>query len=326
MSRADADLTQQQNAGWYPVPDATDRLRYFDGTGWTEHYAPRQSALPPPVATTLPPLSGLSPTRVWWKRKRVWIPAALLLLLVGAASASSKPKTNVKAAGSTTPPTAVVAGASVANTTVPLSSTAASAATTAAPLPTTTLPATVTPTTLAPTTVVPTTLPPAKIYDGSGDDVIDISYPAGDKAGALFATYQGESNFIVTGLKSGERVSGLVNVIGHYEGSVTVDSADQLQIKASGPWHLEIRSLLSLPTFDKHAEGHGDAVLIFNGARGVMAASHDGTSNFIVHSIGKGGRNGLINEIGVYKGKVPLAAGSSFISIHADGNWTLDVG
>jgi hypothetical protein len=172
---------------------------------------------------------------------------------------------------------------------------------------------------------VPTTLPPAKVYDGTGDDVIDIAYPGDDNAGALFATYQGQSNFIVTGLKSGERVDGLVNTIGNYDGSVTIDRADQLQIKASGPWHLEIRSLSSLPMFDKHTEGHGDVVLIFNGARGVLAAIHDGSSNFIVHSIGKSGRKYLINEIGTYNGKVPIAAGPSFVSIHADGNWTLEV-
>ena len=166
---------------------------------------------------------------------------------------------------------------------------------------------------------------PPKIYDGTGDDVIDISFPAGEKVGVLVATYQGDSNFIVTGLKAGERVGGLVNTIGSYEGTVTIDSADQLQIKASGTWHLEIRSLLRLGTFDKQAEGHGDHVLIFNGSRGVMTASHDGSSNFIVRAIGKRGSDGLINEIGVYKGKVPLAAGPSFIEIHADGNWTLNV-
>ena len=31
-------------AGWYPDPTQGDRLRYWDGTSWTHHYAPAQTA------------------------------------------------------------------------------------------------------------------------------------------------------------------------------------------------------------------------------------------------------------------------------------------
>ena len=95
---------------------------------------------------------------------------------------------------------------------------------------------------------------PPKIYDGTGDDVIDISFPAGEKVGVLVATYQGDSNFIVTGPESWRTR------------------------RWSAQQDRELRE-----------------------------------------------SDGLINEIGVYKGKVPLAAGPSFIEIHADGNWTLNV-
>jgi hypothetical protein len=33
--------------GWFPDPERPGRLRYFDGTVWTEHYAPET---PPPAA------------------------------------------------------------------------------------------------------------------------------------------------------------------------------------------------------------------------------------------------------------------------------------
>ena len=110
-----------------------------------------------------------------------------------------------------------------------------------------------------------------------------------------------------------------------YDGTVLLDAGDQLEIKADGPWHLELIPLLSLPAFDKHIDGHGDQVVIYTGARGVLTLTHDGSSNFIVHALTKGRSSGLVNEIGAYSGKVPMAAGPGFIEIHADGNWTLDV-
>ena len=156
--------------------------------------------------------------------------------------------------------------------------------------------------------------------------MIDLTYPEPtSKAAALYATHTGRSNFIVVGYKNGERTDGYVNVIGAYEGTVLIDSADQLQIKADGPWRVELRPLFSQPQLVTHAEGHGDQVLVYLGSRGVLALTHDGTSNFIVHSITSRGSNGLVNEIGPYTGKVPLAAGPGFIEVLADGNWTLDI-
>jgi hypothetical protein len=37
-------------AGWYSDPAGFDQLRWWDGTGWTRHLAPRPIPTPPPVA------------------------------------------------------------------------------------------------------------------------------------------------------------------------------------------------------------------------------------------------------------------------------------
>jgi hypothetical protein len=103
----------QAPAGWYPQPDGAQR--YWDGTAWTEHFAPEvqqpaETAASPgtTLASTLAPTAVIprdesarletgvpgppfAPTpakqeRPWFKKKRVLIPTGLLAaLVVGAA-------------------------------------------------------------------------------------------------------------------------------------------------------------------------------------------------------------------------------------------------
>jgi hypothetical protein len=57
----------------------------------------------------------------------------------------------------------------------------------------------------------------------------------------------------------------------------------------------------------------------------VFAAVHNGSSNFIVHLVGPGTDESLINEIGSWSGEVlyaEAAAGRYRLPIQADGSWT----
>ena len=284
-------------------------------------------SLPPPLPPYTPPVQTPR-RRPWWRRW--WVLTVVAVIVLGAiGSASSKKKGGTAASKVTSGavPTAstgrsAARSAQVTTGLAPTSTLALTTTSTLVPTTTSTLASTTT-STLAPP---PTTMPTPVVYDGRGDDVVDLSYPEPTKIAALHAVHQGRSNFIVHGLTNGESTGGLVNEIGSYDGTVLLESADQLEIKADGPWHIELLPLLSLPSFDKHADGRGDQVLIYSGPRSVLALTHDGTSNFIVHAFTKGRSSGLVNEIGAYSGKVPLSAGPGFIEIHADGNWTLDVG
>ncbi|MEZ0362326.1 DUF4352 domain-containing protein [Mycobacterium sp. pUA109] len=44
----------QPTAGWYPDPSDPSRQRYFDGTGWTEHYANAGAPAPFPAQSAKP--------------------------------------------------------------------------------------------------------------------------------------------------------------------------------------------------------------------------------------------------------------------------------
>jgi hypothetical protein len=180
------------------------------------------------------------------------------------------------------------------------------------------------------TTPAPTTVSPSPaVYDGTGDDVVAITKPS-NGAAIVHATYSAGSNFIVTGLDdNNQQTDVLINEIGAYDGSVPLDFRDtnttRLEVKASGPWHIEVRDPRSAQPFDSAVQGHGDNVLLYTGKAGIAAISHNGQSNFVVDEYTKSGENLLVNEIGVYNGRVPFARGRSAIAIKADGDWSIGV-
>jgi hypothetical protein len=184
------------------------------------------------------------------------------------------------------------------------------------------------------TTTTTTTLPPQPaVYDGSGDDVVQITKPT--QAAVLYATYSGDANFIVTGLDANQqRVDGLINVIGAYTGTVPLDFKDGqnttfLQVQSSGPWHFEVRPLRSIASFSGTGSGSGDDVVNYTGQTGIATINYTGDANFIVreYSTATGQINLLVNTIGAYSGRVPITGGSgvNIIEVKSSGTWTITV-
>jgi hypothetical protein len=81
---------------------------------------------------------------------------------------------------------------------------------------------------------------------------------------------------------------------------------------------------------DTTYRGRGDDVVRIHVTKkpGLVRFTHDGESNFIVHTVDPRGRTGeyLVNEIGSYKGTVLYngygTRGTSGLEIKADGSWT----
>ncbi len=267
----------------------------------------------PPVATP-----DAAAKVAWWKKKLqipVWATIVASVLAIGAiGGAAGTKKSDEKQ--TIVPLTATTTTDASATTTAP--------ATTARP--TTTVKATTTTaestTTLAPTT----TLPAPVIFTGRGDNVVDIG--AGNSRYVIHGTHNGSRNFIVTALDTNlERVDGTFNEIGVYDGTVLLNiygSASDvryLQVEADGDWSLELLEVRQVPSVEGTFTGHGSAVLFYSGDGGIFTITHDGERNFIVRSITSESSEGVVNEIGVYSGRQPIA-GPGIISIMADGNWT----
>jgi hypothetical protein len=130
---ATAERTPNASAGWYPVGDGTQQ-RYWDGTRWTEHFAPLTPVAPlaptPPRSPYSPftrreaathatsrhtnggaPPSGNGtppPQRPWWKRPWVVITGGIvaLLLVIGSLmpAEETKKETNEPTAPKTAAP------------------------------------------------------------------------------------------------------------------------------------------------------------------------------------------------------------------------------
>lgn len=69
----------QTPAGWYPDPTGSGQQRYWDGSQWTEHYAPPAGTAPPIAQPTGPATISPAPG-LWWA-----VPALAVLAVIGTA-------------------------------------------------------------------------------------------------------------------------------------------------------------------------------------------------------------------------------------------------
>ncbi len=299
---------------------------------------PVPSPSPTPDAAPNPPVPAGAPAAAWWRRKLwklptwAWI-AVVVVIVAGAAGSGRNDRSSASGGDSATSdaPT-TVASDSGSSAATPAATSTVVAATTAAPtLPPTTLAATTIPTTTTTTTTtIPatTTTVPTLLLKGSGDDVVEV--PAGNTAFILIAGHDGRRNFIVHALDANlEYLDSAVNEIGPYIGTTLVnkygDPADirYFEVQADGNWQLELVGIDRVPTVSEPSfQGQGSQVLLYTGTGGIFTIDHQGESNFIVHFISADNSDGVVNEIGNYSGRKPIASGPALLEINADGMWS----
>ncbi|MDH3399020.1 MAG: hypothetical protein OEM81_14500, partial [Acidimicrobiia bacterium] len=122
----------------------------------------------------------------------------------------------------------------------------------------------------------------------------------------------------------------LVNEIGAYSGTRPVNhwSSDEkvrhLDITSSGPWTVNVKPLCTAAAMTGSSiSGSGDSVILVSQS-GPATITHNGSSNFFVWSYQSSSDRDLeVNEIGPYNGTVLIDAGTDYLEIGADGNWTV---
>lgn len=164
-------------------------------------------------------------------------------------------------------------------------------------------------------------------YSGTGPKTITL--PRGATELYVIGTHRGESNFMVHGLDSGNRVTDyVINEIGTTRGAGAVgiydDDTTKLDVEADGHWTLVVKPLSAAPTLTASGlSGRGSDILWYYGPARSFTLTHDGESNFIVSQETAEDYRGLVNEIGAYSASRPFLAGPSLIELMADGNWSI---
>lgn len=219
----------------------------------------------------------------------------------------------------------------------------------ASTVPTTTPSTTVaTTTTTTSTTTVPTTLRPqvSISLSGTGDAVEVLDAPNADSYIATMG-FSGDGNFVVTlSDPAGDRVEVLANHVGDYRGQSPVnflvgDQFSILEVKANGPWAIELEPLLrwasrtevsaGIEPGDSFSSG-GDRLFTFvpEGIRTVTFSCGDCSDTVTVDAYGAG-REGLVQQMGPYQGEFVVPADTLVIHVQAQnragtgGNWTWEV-
>ena len=175
------------------------------------------------------------------------------------------------------------------------------------------------------------------IIKGKGKRVAKFTIPEDATAIAVIA-HKGTSNFIVHSIDaSGATLDGLVNEIGNYAGTVLSDTdagehSVAFGIDADGSWTITIKPVTRAPTWNASTvlKGRGDAVYRLSPpSSGLVTLDlvFKGDGNFIVHSYGNDGSEGLANEIDNFSGQVLLPDGTYLLEIVANGGaWSMTPG
>lgn len=177
-------------------------------------------------------------------------------------------------------------------------------------------------------------VPKPVTYRGTGTKTIRIRRPAGvaivDMTGraastGVFAVY--------TVGADGSRTGAVVNAFGpSYEGSrLLVDSplarTAALEISASGPWTVTVRSERTAREMGRSASGSGDTVFLYTGKAGIARVRGGADrSLFVVNAMENGFRRSVVNELGTFNGTKPWPAGPVLVEVQAKGRWTVVVG
>lgn len=156
---------------------------------------------------------------------------------------------------------------------------------------------------------------------GSGVAIVDLS---GRAAGnGVFAVYALGAN--------GARIPVVTAFGPSYKGSRLLDATaltttTSLEVQASGPWTVTVRSTRSARELGRSASGSGDTVFLYTGKAGT-ARVHGGTERalFAVKAMENGFPRSVVNHVGAYAGTAPWPAGPVLVEVQSKGPWTIVV-
>jgi len=256
------------------------------------------------------------------------ITAALFIAACSGDSSGTDPDAAAQSRNSTA--AASTAVASQQATTSPSQTAVDSSTTTIEPATTTTEQATTT-TAEPTTTTTTTTIPPLEPFEltGTGSDVIALDSLV-ESAGSAFISHDGESGFVVLLLDAqGDRVEGLVDAVGLYDGVVAVNLDGQddfafIQVDADGAWSFRFADLEDIATVgtavgSSYSSSSDDLVQFVTNEPVIVAFTCDTCEELFEVVVWRtnGERDTLVSIEGSYDARRVVPAGAVLLEIRA---------
>jgi von Willebrand factor type A domain len=122
----------------------------------------------------------------------------------------------------------------------------------------------------------------------------------------------------------------LVNTLDLYEGVRSLDwdggESTGFEVRATGPWRIEVLRLSVVPTFNTSVKGDGDMVVRYtgNGSLAEITGNSDGRY-FDVRTFGAHGTERLVSTSQPYADLRQISGRPQFFEVHAVGPWTITV-
>jgi von Willebrand factor type A domain len=162
---------------------------------------------------------------------------------------------------------------------------------------------------------------------GSADAVVKFTKNAPGPA-VIYITANATSRYF------GVRILGtdqyLVNTLEPYDGVRWLDWDDggstDFEVRATGPWRIEVMPLSAIPTFNTSFKGDGDMVVRYtgDGSLAEITGNNDGRY-FDVRAFGAHGTERLVSTSRPYAGSRQITGRPQFFEVQAVGSWTITV-
>jgi hypothetical protein len=165
------------------------------------------------------------------------------------------------------------------------------------------------------------------VLTGSTDAVVKFAKDAPGPA-VVYITGNAASRYF--GVRTLGTENYLVNTLEPYEGVRSLDwdggESTGFEVRATGPWRIEVLPLSVIPTFNTSVKGDGDMVVRYTGGGSLaeIAGNNDGRY-FDVRASGAHGTNCLVSTSQPYAGSCQISGGPQFFEVQAVGTWTITV-
>jgi hypothetical protein len=165
------------------------------------------------------------------------------------------------------------------------------------------------------------------VLTGSADDVVKFTKNAPGPA-VVYITGNAASRYF--GVRTLGTEQYLVNTLDPYDGVRWLDrdggESTDFEVRATGPWRIEVLPLSAIPTFNTSVKGDGDMVVRYtgDGSLAEITGNNDGRY-FDVRAFGAHGTDRLVSTSQVYAGSRQISGGPQFFEVQAVGSWTITV-